>query len=1511
MFSRVKFKLNFAKGSRHRREKHTKADEQPDSPPDRVVSIAAVDVSTPDAESSTPARANLWEVAGGKLDEKDRLALGLESSLPITNAIENVIQITEEKYREYKEGGLKIRKRNGGHINVRDAAKNIILHALQAQDFVSKLVSYDVTSHASIAWSVVSLGLTMIKNDIERRDDIFHAAEYLTGILSYYAILENHYRDRKVESDRGLEDALVEVYTAILQYTAEVKKAENESKAARVGESIRALVQESLKELKETVEKKEQAVLRWADLTVALDHRKQAESMLDGIDEAIERLKAIQSHTRSLQDREILDWLSAASYSDPQNTTQNRRASNTGKWFLNMPKYEKWKFTPGKILWLYGAVGCGKSVLCSTVIQDIEEFCESDTSRNYAYWYFQFSNDETQKMYNMIRSILRQFMPPILPGSIIKLWEEHCHRGSKPQQRKLAEILDNLLETSQGEFFLILDALDECPATGDNERSSLLQFLEELLKKHQTKLHILATSRPEPDIRSRLEQYQRVDLEAGLSGDVETFVRAQVAHGRLCEWGESLKKRTLERLLDIPERRFRWADLQIKRLEKSKTEEAFQKALDSIPVTLEDTYKDTLERISPDDREAARTILIWLSFSAVPLDLKTIAAVVSFRFPEDVVTTCTTSLVTVSISDDTVRLAHFSVKEFLVRNEAGGHWYQFSAISGHNAIATRTIDCLLETTEILSQTTASRQPLLIYAARYWGRHLAEVEELYATDTGLQKKVDRLFTERDVYFNWVRLVDVEFKFVWRKSFEEVQSPLYSASRRGLKPTVEMLLAQGANPMGSGLEVRNNALLAAARGGHLEILELLLGKVDEIPRGVTERMLNFIYATESDKEKLTMILDLLWDKGALHDQSRASLKIIDGRLAERAAKNGSSAHIVMSCLLDRKEKMGLKITKGLLRAVLENLHCGNKTMHLLLEKCDADIRLTPSLVQQGMSILNIGAMIAILNKQVKNDIKLDEEWTEAFARGKKETMELLLQEHGEEIRVTQKVLISAANSACDPQTVKLLLARREPGSIIDKEIFLAAAGNGSHGSEIMDVLLEECGQDIIIDEEIIQRIVQNHKQGVAMIKTLLCRQQAGFVVTEQILCDAARYHDQEMLELLVNNTGGSGLPITEETLRSVADNHWRGRSLIRYLYDLLGHTLPVSEDALLSVADIGSPTADYVLAFILERWPDIPVTDRLLEAACTLPNSMSLLLDRRCDFLPIKRMIQKIATDGDRGSGRVLGKLLDRRLVGVDEWLMETVTSNSHTLRVIHKRDPDFPVTPNLITKIVQDRGAMDFLLDRQNNQVLITEEVVKSSLLGRHPRSVIRLLLSRLGSEAVPITEDILIYAIQNNNIYQATHNIKALELFLEQRRDLNLNAVWEAIWQDPEIDPVSLAQAAGALLRYVSFEVSAQMLEMLPSLPRQDCVSYRPFDEFIRACMQHRIPLPTTEAAVELIVERASFDTVEIFFENYPGVPVTDKHIEAAKRNPREDVDKDEMVSLLMSTRKSYSKEHK
>ncbi|PWY91628.1 hypothetical protein BO94DRAFT_574028 [Aspergillus sclerotioniger CBS 115572] len=1489
MFLRFCAKLNCTKADRD--------DEQP--PPrtqSRVINKVDSDVcSTRGAraddpqneslrETVSPQRENLWEVAGERLDEECREALGLKTASPVANAIEDVIKITEKKYREYKEGGLKIRKRDGGQINFRDSAKNIILYALQAQDLIKTLVAFDPTGHASSAWSVVSIGLTIIKNEIERRDDVFEAAEYLSRILSYYAIVDNHYRERKVASDRGLEDVLVEVYMAVLQYAAEVKKAQNESDTARVLKSITALVQQPLKDLKETVEKKEQAVQKWKDLTADLDHSKQAEHMLDGIDDAVERLKNIQSYNRGLQDREILDWLSMASYSDAQNNNEKHRAPDTGNWFLDLPEYKEWKTTPGKICWLYGAVGCGKSVLCSTVIQDIQEFCMSDPSRSFAYWYFQFSNDETQKVCNMIRSILRQFTPRTLPASMIKLWEEHRHRGSMPQQQKLAEILDIVLETSQSEFFLILDALDECPAKND-ERGSLLQFLEELLGKHRARIHILATSRPEPDIRARLEQYQLVNLETRLGEDVETFVRDQVAHGRLCEWNESVKKLTLEKLLDIPERRFRWADLQIKRLEMSKTEAAFYKALDSIPVTLEDTYKDTLERLSPDDREAARTILIWLSFSAVPLDLKTVAAVVSFRFPEDVMTTCNTSLVTVNLSDDTVILAHFSVKEFLVRNEPEGQWYQFSALFAHAAIANKTIDCLLETTEILTKTTAVQKPLLIYAAKYWDRHLADLRDLHANCTGFHGKVDRLFTEHDVYFNWVRLVDFNWDYVWDQTFEELEPPLYIASEKGLKP-VEALLAKGANPMGSQLDISNNALVAAARRGHLEVLELLLNRIDEIPRGVTRHLLEWIKTAEADREKLAVILDLLWDKGALYGQSRASHRIMDERLLESAAGNIRSAHILIDVLLDRKEKMGVKVTEKLLTDVLLNGYCGNEIVHLVLKICDADIKLTPSLMKALLSAPHTDAAMAVLKRRV-NDIMLDEGCIGAFAQGKKEAMELLLQERGQDIQVTQSVLITAARFTHDPQTVRLLLNRREPGTEINKGVLLAAAKNTSKGTDIMNMLLDECGQDTIIDEEVIQEIAYNEYGSLGMMKLLLCRQQAGFMVSEQTLSNAAKCQDREMLELLVNNAGGSELPITGKTLRSVADNYVHGKALIEYLFDLRGHSLPVSEDVLVSVADVDkTSTVDCMLAFILERWPEIPASDQLLEAACRHPSAMGLLLDRRCDCLPIQTMIHKIATDRYNG-GKVLEMLLDRRLVEVDEWLVETVAGNSYTLQVIYNRNPDFLVTPKIFVNAARDVDAMRILLDRQKNQVLSTEEVIKASLIGRGSAN-------HRGSL----------------DICHSEPPIEFSRVAFETTRELNLSAVWEAIWQDPEISPSALARAAGTLVQYFSIDVSETMLERLTSEGFEEFFLWSDysvpgisgwFDDFIRLCMQHRIPLPTTETAFELIVERSTLNTIDIFLEDHPDIPITERHIQAAMRNQTEYMDKDALLSLLRS----------
>lgn len=193
----------------------------------------------------------------------------------------------------------------------------------------------------------------------------------------------------------------------------------------------------------------------------------------------------------------------------------------------------------------------------STIIKDIEKHCQKpySTPQRLAYWYFQFSNGETQEIPNLLRSLLRQLSSAPLPPSITKLWESYSRPGTQPDQQTLCEALNETLRNLEGQVFLVLDALDECPNTpGRYQRNFALEFLLKLQASHPTKLHVLATSRPEPDIRSQFEGCRTLDLEVKLGGDVETFVRAQVAGGPIKEFDSSIQDKVIEKLLDTPER---------------------------------------------------------------------------------------------------------------------------------------------------------------------------------------------------------------------------------------------------------------------------------------------------------------------------------------------------------------------------------------------------------------------------------------------------------------------------------------------------------------------------------------------------------------------------------------------------------------------------------------------------------------------------------------------------------------------------------------------------------------------------------------------------------------------------------------------------------------------------------------------------------------------------------------------------------------------------------------------
>ena len=67
-----------------------------------------------------------------------------------------------------------------------------------------------------------------------------------------------------------------------------------------------------------------------------------------------------------------------------------QRQDATGLWFLESDQYTEWKTDAASFLWLYGIPGCGKTILSSTILQNVLQHCDSDPGKAVAYFFFDF-----------------------------------------------------------------------------------------------------------------------------------------------------------------------------------------------------------------------------------------------------------------------------------------------------------------------------------------------------------------------------------------------------------------------------------------------------------------------------------------------------------------------------------------------------------------------------------------------------------------------------------------------------------------------------------------------------------------------------------------------------------------------------------------------------------------------------------------------------------------------------------------------------------------------------------------------------------------------------------------------------------------------------------------------------------------------------------------------------------------------------------------------------------------
>lgn len=185
-------------------------------------------------------------------------------------------------------------------------------------------------------------------------------------------------------------------------------------------------------------------------------------------------IKMIQKSVRNLQTENgmtsLRSWISPIDVSTDLQHALRKLHDGTGSWFLNGKMLERWKNGTSRHLWLNGIPGSGKTILCSTIVDNISQ----KFSYPLLYFFYNGSDTSKQSVDKIVRSLIFQlYTQSANCQKELDVLFESVTKDKQPSLNALFTTFQDMIKNLE-RCFIIIDALDEC-----GERA-------ELLKKFQT-----------------------------------------------------------------------------------------------------------------------------------------------------------------------------------------------------------------------------------------------------------------------------------------------------------------------------------------------------------------------------------------------------------------------------------------------------------------------------------------------------------------------------------------------------------------------------------------------------------------------------------------------------------------------------------------------------------------------------------------------------------------------------------------------------------------------------------------------------------------------------------------------------------------------------------------------------------------------------------------------------------------------------------------------------------------
>ena len=180
-----------------------------------------------------------------------------------------------------------------------------------------------------------------------------------------------------------------------------------------------------------------------------------------------------------------------------------------------------------------------------------------------AYYYFDFRDVKKQDCYGLLSSLVSQLSAESdsCCNILSKLYSDNSRGMRKPDIDALKKCLADMVSLpGQGQIYMIVDALDECPSFPGtpSAREEVLEFVKEIVNLKLSNVNLCVASRPEIDIRSVLEPLTTLKIslhdEIGQKKDIVEYLKSVVhsdrSNGSMRSWKEEDKQLVIDTMSD-------------------------------------------------------------------------------------------------------------------------------------------------------------------------------------------------------------------------------------------------------------------------------------------------------------------------------------------------------------------------------------------------------------------------------------------------------------------------------------------------------------------------------------------------------------------------------------------------------------------------------------------------------------------------------------------------------------------------------------------------------------------------------------------------------------------------------------------------------------------------------------------------------------------------------------------------------------------------------------------------